>query len=377
MKSEKYRKESGSEMPDSFFFLKKFPLAIISVFLAFFSLTADTKNQSPFLGYNLINLPTTKQLEPEVLEFRVLHRFGNAKNSLYDFGGLSAGANTQISLDYGITKRISLGISRTNLYRTYELKSKIMLLEQSESVPISISLYLAAGQETQKKSVSYSPIIPASSVPSSGIPALDQKIQSDYNTYTENVTWKQKSYLAGALFSRRFNDYFSLQLTPMFVHRNFTKSGLGNDRVGLGIGGRIRITKRINLTFEGIGLPKRDYKPDDYSDADRLTVYNTKQPSSEEINSRFQSSPSSFSADAAGFYFSNVIADKPVERNFTPASLGMDLETSGHVFSIFISNNRTLAQTQLLRGADYDWNKRDFNIGFNISRLFWSDEGAE
>ncbi|HNF28391.1 MAG TPA: hypothetical protein PKV80_28260, partial [Leptospiraceae bacterium] len=60
MKSEKYRKESGSEMPDSFFFLKKFPLAIISVFLAFFSLTADTKNQSPFLGYNLINLPTTK-----------------------------------------------------------------------------------------------------------------------------------------------------------------------------------------------------------------------------------------------------------------------------------------------------------------------------
>ncbi|HNM06451.1 MAG TPA: DUF5777 family beta-barrel protein, partial [Leptospiraceae bacterium] len=225
--------------------------------------------------------------------------------------------------------------------------------------------------------VSYSPIIPASSVPSSGIPALDQKIQSDYNTYTENVTWKQKSYLAGALFSRRFNDYFSLQLTPMFVHRNFTKSGLGNDRVGLGIGGRIRITKRINLTFEGIGLPKRDYKPDDYSDADRLTVYNTKQPSSEEINSRFQSSPSSFSADAAGFYFSNVIADKPVERNFTPASLGLDLETSGHVFSIFISNNRTLAQTQLLRGADYDWNKRDFNIGFNISRLFWSDEGAE
>ncbi len=370
-------------MSDSFFVPKKlslngfFQLAILTSLLTALSLNAETKNHSAFLGYNLINLPTTKQLEAEALEFRVLHRFGNAKNSLYDFGGLSNGANTQISLDYGITKRITVGFSRTNLYRTYELKSKLMILEQSESIPVAVSLYFAAGQETQKKTVSYSPIVPASSVPSSGITALDQKIQTDYNTYSEDVTWKQKSYLASVLISRKFNDFFSLQLTPMYVHRNFTKSGLGNDRVGIGIGGRIRITKRINLTFEGIGLPKRDYKADDYTDADKLTIYNTQQPSADEINSKFQSSPSSFGRDFAGYYFSNVIADKPVERNFTPAGIGLDMETSGHVFSIFISNNRTLAQTQLLRGADYDWNKRDFNIGFNISRLFWSDEEVQ
>jgi hypothetical protein len=50
--------------------------------------------------------------------------------------------------------------------------------------------------------------------------------------------------------------------------------------------------------------------------------------------------------------------------------LGFDFEAGGHVFQIFLSNNKTMAHTQYLRGADYDIYKKDILLGFNLSRVF-------
>ena len=66
----------------------------------------------------------------------------------------------------------------------------------------------------------------------------------------------------------------------------------------------------------------------------------------------------------------NLILDKPVSYYYVPFSFGLDIETGGHVFQLFVTNNRTIAHTQLLRGADFDFNKRDWTVGFNIHRYF-------
>jgi hypothetical protein len=327
-------------------------------FLLFLISTSIFSQKSTFMGSSLIHMPSTEDVGKDQLDFRFNHRFGNAKDTSREFFGFDGGANTQLSLDYGFTDRWSVGIARTSFFKTYELRSKYRLLTQDKDFPFTLSLFGVMGQETSEQIIKYESYI---NPPSTGILSLDSTIKQFANQY-ELTTNDKRSYLASVLISRKFTDRISLQMSPMFVHRNFIKNGLGNDRVGLDIGGRIKITKRVDFTFEGIFLPKRDYVGDNYSMLDRESLYNTKNFTAEEIN-RNQYEPSRV-------YLQNVILDKPVPYYYTPFSLGVDIETGGHVFQFFITNARSLAHTQLLRGAEYDYNKRDFTLGFNIHRYF-------
>lgn len=100
---------------------KKNPF-LISFFLLFillpFSLSAQEQRKSTFLGSSLIHMPSTEEVGKNGLDFRFNHRFGNAKSTSYDFFGLDNGANTQLSLDYGLTDRITIGIARTSFQKT-------------------------------------------------------------------------------------------------------------------------------------------------------------------------------------------------------------------------------------------------------------------
>ena len=152
----------------------------------------------------------------------------------------------------------------------------------------------------------------------------------------------------------------------MFVHRNFIKSQLGNDRTGIDIGGRIKITKRVDLTFEAIFTPKRDYQGASYYTEDRFTKYpGVNTLTGTEINQQYNN-PQGLGYAA----IRNIILDKPVNYYYVPMSLGVDIETGGHVFQLFVTNMRTIAHTQLLRGADFDYKKGDWTVGFNIHRYF-------
>ena len=50
-------------------------------------------------------------------------------------------------------------------------------------------------------------------------------------------------------------------------------------------------------------------------------------------------------------------------------SLGIELETGGHFFKIFVTNNRNLNPSQSLTGADLDFDAGDYRFGFMITRL--------
>lgn len=315
--------------------------------------------KTAFLGTSLIHMPSTEDVGKNGIDFRFNHRFGDAKSTSYDFFGLDQGANTQLSLDYGITDRISVGLARTSFQKTYEARSKVRLLTQDTDFPLTISFFGAFGQETSKQEQFFGPYLR----PSTGIPTLDSNLEKRLNTYELSLTDRQ-STLSSILISRRFNDFLSIQVSPMFVHRNYVKEHLSNDRTGLDVSFRLHLFKRVDFTFAAIFTPKRDYIGESYESEDLKTKIGGVEYSVSEVNDLIAR------GRAVDAFVNNVLLSKPVEYTSVPFSTGIDFETGGHVFQFFVTNSRSLAHTQLLRGADYNYDKKEWTIGFNIHRYF-------
>ncbi len=314
-----------------------------------------------FKGPNLIHMPTVQPLQKDILNFVFNHRFGSAKSTLYDFLGLDKGANTQLSLDYGLTDKLSLGFSRVAAFKTYEARSKYFIVPQTNSFPVSIAIFGSVGVETEKQTANMGPyILP----PSSGYPVVDEALKKKLNQYELSYT-DRTSYLASVLISRRFGERFSLQASPMFVHRNFVKPGISNDRYGLSVGGKIQINKSFSFLFETLLSQKRDYIGENYASVDQAGYGSSTNLTATQINSSYYKN-----SDLAYVYLRNVYFDKPVPYYSIPLSAGLSYESGGHIYNVFVTNSRALAHTQLLRGADFDYKNREWTIGFNINRFF-------
>ncbi len=331
-------------------------------------LRAQAPGDFAFSSTNLIHFPSTNPLGKDALEVIFFHRFGSAKTGFKDFLGLDDGANMQVSLDYGFTEKLSLGIARTSDFKTYELRGKYALLQQrAGGSPVSLSLYGVFAQETSEQEVSLGQLVNSAQLPNTGNTALNARL-AQLNTVTYELTYRDRQNVSAAvLISRKFSPSFSLQLTPMFTHRNFVKTRLKNDRWGLGIGGRWKFSKRLSLLFSTVVLPERDYIGDDYRVEDRRSYGNVNNLTAVEINTLLGQSPNNLAQVLAR----NIIYDRPVDHLYIPASLALDIETGGHIFQIVLSNARRLGHTQILRGADFDYFRRDYVLGFNMSRLFW------
>jgi len=338
-------------------------LISIIFFLVSNSIYSQNKIPSTFMGTSLINMPSTRPVDTDNLEVRFNHRFGSSKKGIYDLFGLDEGANVALSMDYGFTNKFSLGFARISSLKTYELRTKYAILTQTTTFPFSISFHGAIGTETETQKVILGNYL--TTVNSTGNIIGDAYLKK-LNYQEVDLSYKDRtSYLASFLISKRINDRLSIQLSPMYVHRNFVKPNLSNDRMGISIAGRVKITKTIDFTFEVFQMPKRDYIGTNYESIDNTNADNKQMLSGSTINSSY--------SDPNGLlyaYYNNVYRDKSVPHLYTPISLGFDFEAGGHVFQIFLSNNKTMAHTQYLRGADYDIYKKDILLGFNLSRVF-------
>ena len=124
-------------------------------------------------------------------------------------------------------------------------------------------------------------------------------------------------YANQVILARKFDDFFSLQLVPTVVHYNITPTqAIPNDFYSMGIGLRQRISKRVNLTAEYYYQVNRD----------------------------------------PGYYNS--------------LSLGVDIETGGHVFQFFMTNSTGINESSFITQTDGQWLKGYIHFGFNISRVF-------
>lgn len=144
------------------------------------------------------------------------------------------------------------------------------------------------------------------------------------NTLKESLYPEMKfdnrlTYVAQLLVSRKFSNSLSLELAPTYFHENFViDDNQENSQYAIGMGGRYKFAKRWSLNI--------DYAA--------------------HLN-RSSSSP---------------FRD--------PLSIGVDLETGGHVFQMHFSNSQGMHEAGFLGSSTGDWGKGDVFFGFNLLRVF-------
>lgn len=256
-------------------------------------------NQKPthvtgtFKGTHIINTQSVETPAKGVLLFMIMHRFGKINDGGYEFFGLD-NATMRMGFDYGITDRFTVGIGRSTFQKTYDGYVKAKLLRQtdgSEKIPVSVTAFATIAYTTLKYTDK---------------PYLNGRYRTSYATEL--------------LIARKINRNLSLQLSPTWLHYNLVPETVDqNDLFALGIGGRMKITRRASINVEYNYLPSGQIKS--------TKVYNS-------------------------------------------LSAGFDIETGGHVFQVHVTNSQGMIDPIFLGQTTGTWSKGDIYFGFNISRSF-------
>jgi hypothetical protein len=120
------------------------------------------------------------------------------------------------------------------------------------------------------------------------------------------------------IVGRKFSNNLSLQMSPTLVHRNVVAANDENDIFALGFGARYKFTKRMAFVV-------------DYS------------------------------------YVANGL---PKTTGANPLSIGVDIETGGHVFQLHFSNSTGMNERSFITETTNTWGSGEVRFGFNLSRIF-------
>lgn len=270
-----------------------------------------------FKTYRLGNALTTEPVKKKHLDFRISHRFDNIydktinnpiNRTFQTFVGFDNSSDIRNSFDYGLTDNITIGIGRSKLNKLVDGSIKWRFLQQKTdfSIPVSMAFFSDIGYSHAPTSEIYSGIL------------------KDFKTNELH----RINYFTQVIIASKINDWISLELLPGYMYRNFIKERVNTENkaedvngfVTIGFGGRIKLTKRCSF----IG----DY------------FYN------------------------ATPYFTN----NPNAKN--PLSLGVELETGGHVFSLFFTNASGLIDNNFIPYTSDSWQNGQVKFGFSISRVF-------
>lgn len=138
------------------------------------------------------------------------------------------------------------------------------------------------------------------------------------------------SFVNQLVIARKFNSNFSLELVPTWVHFNVVNlQSEDNDLFSIGAAARYKITNQVAITAEYI----YQLNP---------------------LETNLQSSWPEFQ----------------YQTNENVFSLGVDIETGGHVFQIFLSNSSGVADPYTIAQSTGSWADGAIHLGFNISRVF-------
>lgn len=126
-------------------------------------------------------------------------------------------------------------------------------------------------------------------------------------------------YVNQVLISRKFSNKLSLELAPTYMHENFVvDDNQDNSQFLIGMGGRYKFAKRWSLNIDYAAHLNR--------------------------------------SNSSGFH--------------DPLSIGVDLETGGHVFQMHFSNSQGIHEAGFLGNTPGQWDKGDIFFGFNLLRVF-------
>jgi len=141
-----------------------------------------------------------------------------------------------------------------------------------------------------------------------------QAYTGEYNNYTNRLTYTNQ-----IIIGRKFSEAFSFEVLPTFIHRNVAADTLPNqnDETAVGVGGRWKFAKSLALNGE---------------------------------------------------YF--FVTSGRVPNTYNSASIGLDIETGGHVFQLFVTNSPGTVEPEFIGQTPNRWRDGGIIFGFNISRVF-------
>ncbi len=260
---------------------------------------APTKPQivsATFKGTRIINGHSVETVKRKHMDFLIMHRFGTLNSGYKNVFGLDE-SRVRISFEFGVSDNLTVGVGRSSYLKEYDYYAKYRLLRQKtgNSMPVSVTVLASASTNTTDTS-----------------PSL---------RFYNNT--QRQSYVGQLLIAHKFSDNLSLQLMPTVLHRNKVESSIDpNTLYALGMGGRIKLKKRLSLNAEYFYVPK-------------------------------------------------TIAGKSRDSQYTNnLSIGFDIETGGHVFQLHLTNTRGMIDKQFIGQTTGEWQKGDIFYGFNISRMF-------
>lgn len=248
--------------------------------------------KNAFKSSRVIHSHSMEFIGKGVLDVRILHRFGTVDNGLKDLFGLDE-ANMRFGFDYGLGTNLTIGIGRSNLNKELDGFVKFRPIWQSKGpggVPFSVVLITGMSLRTQ-----------------------DFPEPKDVYEFKHRLAFYQE-----VIIGRKFSEALSLQLNPIYLHRNLVPgTNDENNTWALGIGGRIKLTKRTAFVV--------DYTP---------------------------------------------ILSGRQEGTKDPLAVGFDIETGGHVFQLHFTNATGMNEKAFLTSTTSDFWKGEIRFGFNLSRVF-------
>jgi hypothetical protein len=254
-----------------------------------------------FKSTRVVNLQSNETMKARHLDFRIQHRFNPVKNGAYDMFGLD-GAVMRLGLEYGITNKLMVGVGRSTTGKTYDGFAKYQLIQQKKKgTPLGITLF-----------------------GSTNISTLEFQDKTRENKFSSRL-----SYCGQIIFTRKFNDYVSLIISPTMVHYNLVPDkATPNDIFAVGLGGSFKISRSTRFNIEYIPRLNGRDQPKDLS-----------------------GDPTYYDAFAFGF----------------------DIETGGHVFQLHFTNSLGLVEQQFVARNSNPVSLSELRFGFNISRTFSFD----
>jgi hypothetical protein len=278
--------------------------------------TVEKEPTKVFYDQRLINANTVEVLRKGVMEFKVIHNFGDIGGpfgGIKNFFGLDAAIDIKISFQIGLSDKFNIlagrakGVSYTGSpTQLWELGLKWQMLTQYDNDPahpLSMTLYantVASGMRADTD------------------PANIR--ENDFTDFSDRL-----SQMVQLMIAKRFGN-FSLQASPTYVHTNFVVPGDQSSVFAIGGAARLPITKKFFLIA--------DYFHPFLDETTRETWRNR------------------------GF------------RLYDAFGVGVEILTEGHIFHLNFTNATSILENRFIPRTFTGWGEGKYRWGFTIARRF-------
>jgi hypothetical protein len=268
--------------------------------------------QAAFPGLSLSTLQTAQTMPAGSFSYRIAHRWlGSVDNGFGQFFGLDPGSHVLTEFAFAFGDGFTFTAGRSGSNATFEFHGKLRLMRErtSGSVPISLALF-------------------------AGVDWLTIKQLADPNNPSmllSRTSGERFSYYSQLIASKKISNRLAVMLSPgLLLNGNATVAN-ENAVFTLGYGIRYIISDGFSVFVEGVPI---------------------------------------LSGDSSALPVGGLGTQNGQTTVFDAFTLGLEKQTGGHIFHVYITNSLGLTPSQIMNGGELDFSDGKFRLGFNIYRSF-------